>query len=43
MNDPIKISVLGASGRMGQMLLKAVMENKEKSGTPLKKKGCKYS
>ena len=28
MTNPIKISVLGASGRMGRMLLKAVMENK---------------
>ena len=28
MTDPIKISVLGASGRMGRMLLRAVMENK---------------
>ena len=28
MVDPIKISILGASGRMGRMLLKAVMENK---------------
>ena len=32
MTDPIKISVLGASGRMGRMLLKAVMEN---TGTSL--------
>ena len=29
MEDPIKISVLGASGRMGRMLLKAVMQNEK--------------
>ena len=28
MKDPIKISVLGAAGRMGRMLLKAIIENK---------------
>ena len=27
MKDPIKITVLGASGRMGRMLVKAVIEN----------------
>ena len=29
MENPIKISVLGASGRMGRMLLKAVMQNEK--------------
>ncbi len=28
MKDPIKISVLGVAGRMGRMILKAIMENK---------------
>ena len=29
MKDPIKISVLGAAGRMGRMILKAIMENNQ--------------
>lgn len=40
-NDKLESQAM--KGNLPENFAKAVMENKEKSGTPLKKKGCKYS
>lgn len=40
-NDKLESQAM--KGNLPENFAKAVMANKEKSATPLKKKGCKYS